>query len=292
MRNVGYWHIASFRGDAAIPSLSERSGHSASCAYRTGFMSTRPNASMFLRVSMVANRGIGRHLFLFTASYETSVLPQGAADHCKQSDGSGKEQCTGYDLVLVLLRQFVEGIEPYGEALTALSGVAVAFFTATMWWTTRRMWKANILQLRHSEDTAQRQLRAYIFVIKGIVQNVEAGKRAEVVIHIKNTGQTPAYDLQSWAAVDADDLPRLKPFFSNWGFETSGRKSPVGPGEASTVFLETLNPVLPDTITRMKSKRRAIWAYGQIRYRDAFNQSLMDQLSAGFRWQQPRRYEN
>src|SRR5215207_6623753 len=41
--NVSSWHIASFRGDAAIHSLSERSGHSASRAYRTGFMSTRPS---------------------------------------------------------------------------------------------------------------------------------------------------------------------------------------------------------------------------------------------------------
>src|SRR5262249_39322342 len=40
---VRWWPIASFRGDAAIQSLSERSGHSASRADRTGFMSTRPN---------------------------------------------------------------------------------------------------------------------------------------------------------------------------------------------------------------------------------------------------------
>jgi hypothetical protein len=38
-----FWHIATFRGDAAIQSLSERSGHSASRTYRTGFMSTRPS---------------------------------------------------------------------------------------------------------------------------------------------------------------------------------------------------------------------------------------------------------
>src|SRR5687768_10183960 len=38
-------HFASFRGDAAIQSLSERSGYSASRAHRTGFMSTRPGAS-------------------------------------------------------------------------------------------------------------------------------------------------------------------------------------------------------------------------------------------------------
>jgi len=35
--------IASFRGYATIRSLSERSGHSTSRAYRTGFMSPRPN---------------------------------------------------------------------------------------------------------------------------------------------------------------------------------------------------------------------------------------------------------
>ena len=45
-RDVAYWHIASFRGDAAIQSISERSGHSASRAYRTGFMSTRPSTTL------------------------------------------------------------------------------------------------------------------------------------------------------------------------------------------------------------------------------------------------------
>ena len=35
------WHIASFRSDAATKSLSERSGQSASHAFRTDFMSTR-----------------------------------------------------------------------------------------------------------------------------------------------------------------------------------------------------------------------------------------------------------
>ena len=40
--NVSFWPFASFRGNATIRSLPERSGHSANCAYRTGFMSTRP----------------------------------------------------------------------------------------------------------------------------------------------------------------------------------------------------------------------------------------------------------
>lgn len=42
-RQVAYWPIATFRSDAAIRSLSEGSGHSASRDYRTEFMSTRPS---------------------------------------------------------------------------------------------------------------------------------------------------------------------------------------------------------------------------------------------------------
>jgi hypothetical protein len=38
-----YWQIATFRGDAAIRSISGQNGHPASRAYRTRFMSTRPN---------------------------------------------------------------------------------------------------------------------------------------------------------------------------------------------------------------------------------------------------------
>src|SRR6266436_7127 len=51
------WHFASVRGNAAIRTLSERSGHSASRAYRTGFMGTRPSttlADLLMRL-LVAN---------------------------------------------------------------------------------------------------------------------------------------------------------------------------------------------------------------------------------------------
>jgi len=40
--DVAFWPIATFRGDAAIQSLSERSGRSASRAYRTGFYEYAP----------------------------------------------------------------------------------------------------------------------------------------------------------------------------------------------------------------------------------------------------------
>jgi hypothetical protein len=38
-----FWPIATFRGIETIRPLSERSGHSATCAYRSNFTSTRPS---------------------------------------------------------------------------------------------------------------------------------------------------------------------------------------------------------------------------------------------------------
>ena len=50
-RDVGCWPIASFRGDAAIQSLSERSEHSA------GFISTRPNTWCSIFAGICGRRG-------------------------------------------------------------------------------------------------------------------------------------------------------------------------------------------------------------------------------------------
>jgi hypothetical protein len=41
-----FWPFATFHRDAAIQSLSERGGHSASRADSTGFMSTRPSTTL------------------------------------------------------------------------------------------------------------------------------------------------------------------------------------------------------------------------------------------------------
>ena len=45
------WHLADNRGDAAIRSLSERSGHHQAVC-RTGFMSTRPSQTFAKRRSL------------------------------------------------------------------------------------------------------------------------------------------------------------------------------------------------------------------------------------------------
>jgi hypothetical protein len=50
--DVRCWPIVTFRGDATLRSLSERSGHSASRDWKTKFMSTRPSQ---LRIGWIAS---------------------------------------------------------------------------------------------------------------------------------------------------------------------------------------------------------------------------------------------
>jgi hypothetical protein len=66
-------------------------------------------------------------------------------------------------------------------------------------------------------DTAQRQLRAYICVTGGLLKFLRP-EVPEVQIHLKNAGQTPAYDVRGWIhmwieayplTVDLPEAPRL-----------------------------------------------------------------------------------
>src|SRR5207253_87563 len=95
----------------------------------------------------------------------------------------------------------------YGYRVKVTDSLLVVFtflvFVATvlLWWSNRRL-------VTGAEKSAERQLRAYIFVtetkilaadINGTIlnppQNIRVGTRPVAILTIKNTGQTPAYDV-------------------------------------------------------------------------------------------------
>jgi hypothetical protein len=147
----------------------------------------------------------------------------------------------------------------------------LALLTGVLAISTVGLWVATILSLRHARETAERQLRAYVCVAKGMIKNFSPDKIPEVVVWLKNVGQTPAYDVQSWLAIEGDSLPRKKPFKSDWKF--TDHKSVIGPGEGSTILIDTEAPITAKYIDAIKDRRWAIWGYGLIRYRDAFGKN-------------------
>ena len=142
----------------------------------------------------------------------------------------------------------------------------------------------TILTMRWSSE---RQLRAYVTVERGIIANVanpihnrrdnpetvariidpQAGPTAQITI--KNTGQTPAYDLIHWASIDIREYPLTtklppmpEPEHSYWNV--------LGPTVPEVKTLRMPRPLTAEEIEGLRNGSRAIYCHGEIRYKDAF----------------------
>src|ERR1700719_3570647 len=124
----------------------------------------------------------------------TIELVQG--EICEYNQATEHEECTTYSIVPFLLIQVGKPLNDYGVAITALATVAIGFFTLTLKLSTDKLWEAGETQRRLYEDTAERQLRAYVHITKASFSNLRGD--AEFFIEYKNCGQTPAYRMRSW----------------------------------------------------------------------------------------------
>jgi len=114
-------------------------------------------------------------------------------DYC-EANKAPNEYCTPYEIIAPL-GHFLHRIE---GALTALATLAIAWFTLSLRESTDALYDAGEKQRRLSEDTARRQLRAYVG-IDGL--EFELVGEAFVVLYIKNYAQTPSHDVTSYANV-------------------------------------------------------------------------------------------
>jgi hypothetical protein len=169
----------------------------------------------------------------------------------------------GYDKVAV----FING----GLFLIGFAGVGVALFT----WRTIR-------------QSSERQLRAYVLIERGIIANVanplsEYAQKQEisarivaphagptVQITIKNTGQTPAYDLVHWGEMLIQEFP-LKSSLLTMPQPAKLFRSVLGPSVPEVKTLRLPQPLSDEQIQGLRESRMAIYCHGEIHYRDAFN---------------------
>jgi hypothetical protein len=118
-----------------------------------------------------------------------------------------------------------------------------------------------------AEDTAKRQLRAYICMDTGEVE-IRAGQPIANV-HFKNCGQTPAYDVYGWIGVEVRPHPLQSPLPVR--DDIAKPKTTVGPGvgfgypgrRKSKMFT-------PDELSMIGGPRTTFYVYGRVDYRDAF----------------------
>jgi hypothetical protein len=125
--------------------------------------------------------------------------------------------------------------------------------------------------------TAQRQLRAYVFVDTVYVSNVAEGDGIpEAHVAIKNFGQTPAYKFVNITGFAIDNYPppaAIELTVPNSEFNELITRTNLGPTQ-SEVSITNWGPgkrVISDGERKaLADGKRIIFVYGEIRYVDAF----------------------
>lgn len=155
-------------------------------------------------------------------------------------------------------------VAAFTMALTVFTGI-LAFATFYLWKSTERL-------VVGAEDTAERQLRAYVLVDKCRIADLEVGKEPTARVEIKNFGQTPAYDLTQTCLIRIEGFPLEKEWILKEPADGEAAKSILGPqgvlitGSRYGALLSQMQ------IDALASGHYAMYVFGRIRYSDAFKQ--------------------
>lgn len=134
--------------------------------------------------------------------------------------------------------------------------------------------------LNHMRESSERQLRAYVLptevsIFDGTMMNPIQPARANVPgvpMLVKNFGQTPAYKVISYAqiaviaVVDENRLLVVPPIPEQFA-------NTLGPGGIFNKAVWFDRPLVANEIADIATGIRAIYFYGRIEYRDAFEKT-------------------
>jgi hypothetical protein len=188
---------------------------------------------------------------------------------CKEGTKASEEACTSYSLLPFILIKIGQALDALGVAITALATIAIAWFTLSLRRSTDRLWDAGEAQRALSEETAERQLRAYLSV-EPVHFDFKRGPNqvlsCKVRLQIKNAGQTPAYRVE----IDTDF--RIGPWPLERDFGPLKKNAiqfgrSIGPSESTSASSEK-----GQNISTVNPGER-LYFIGRILYRDAFGKS-------------------
>jgi hypothetical protein len=130
--------------------------------------------------------------------------------------------------------------------------------------------KATEDSVELSRNTAKRQLRAYVLLDSAKVEPVAAGEKPRAILKIENFGQTPAFQLTHWAAMEYAVFPRTEdPDMS----DPDGMPvAYIGGGGQLTkeVPLDYDRELSREEFEAIKSGSAALYVIGRITYVDVF----------------------
>lgn len=189
-------------------------------------------------------------IFLLIAT--ASLLVPFYAEICEKNTYTGNKECAAYQITVFFILYIEQVLEAHAGAITGVATTLLAVIT----------WRLVTLG-REQSLTTRRQLRAYIG-IEGFQAHLH-GNEISVGVTLKNFGQTPGYNFQTWT--DAR--------IGNPGEEVFGQRgqpvqtSIIGPGTGFSAPSER-RPAPKAIRDEIEKRQKVIFAWGEATYCDAF----------------------
>lgn len=123
-----------------------------------------------------------------------------------------------------------------------------------------------------AERTSVAQLRAYLTINSGGVNNVAEKQIPEGFIEILNTGQTPAKNVAHVVGVEVADYPPPLDFDFSIDWIASYSRSVIGPGTPMKGSALADAPLTASDLEKLKNGESAVYVWAEIRYFDGFHE--------------------
>jgi hypothetical protein len=151
----------------------------------------------------------------------------------------------------------------WAEVIAAGATVLLALVTWMLWLATRAL-------VRGADETAKRELRAYVFVNNPWIEHVERNQQPVAHVPFKNYGRTPAYKIRATLNIDigADfaEVPEPNPL-------PDSAAGHLGPGADLQTLCALHRPLTATDPASLDAGHLTLFAYGEIHYVDAFKQA-------------------
>jgi len=201
---------------------------------------------------------------LWPSYYPYSQTPQVQTQH-KTENGVGGDNPSKHESAAQIDPSSPEKGERSGEHASELTILGIKPNEWLLSIVTLMLWGATVGLVRGGDKTAERQLRAYVFVKNGRMDRLQ-GSILRADISLENGGQTPAYDLIYKGRVfivPPETLGEIGPF--------SEEMVVIGPRSPSPIQITGRVPLSLEHQHAYETGALKIIVLGVIRYRDAFD---------------------
>jgi hypothetical protein len=163
------------------------------------------------------------------------------------------------------------------DNIIAAGTIAIAAFTYVLFRSTDKLWIAGESQRKLAEDTAQRQIRAYVHVkafryetrylpnLRTQIGTVQP----EVIVTWENTGASPTVNARS--NINWMTFTQTEPMPSDYDFPDDKDRKPftavIGPKQTQELILTAIPP---RTLQLVATRKLKLYVWGWIDYNDVF----------------------